>query len=140
MEMKRFFIHFIWLSMLCSSCGMGSTERERLTAERDSLAQEAAAIREELDGLKSYVDDVSECVDSISQSEGVLMINRDPETGRPYTRRELRERVKNFAGLASSAAEFCLHMENLAVQSAELSVSRLPESIPWKNHSPWSRY
>lgn len=99
MEMKRFFIHFIWLSILCSSCGMGSSERERLTAERDSLAQEAAAIREELDGLKSYVDEVSECVDSISQSEGVLMINRDPETGRPYTRRELRERVKNFASL-----------------------------------------
>ena len=40
----------------------------------------------------------------------------------------------------SSAAEFCLHMENLAVQSAELSVSRLPESIPWQNHSLWSRY
>lgn len=97
--MKRFFIHIIWLALVCSSCGMSKSEQEHLTSERDSLAQVAATIQEELDGLKSYVDEVSECVDSISQSEGVLMINRDPESGRPYTRHELRERVKNFARL-----------------------------------------
>ena len=99
MEMKRFFIHILWLALVCSSCGMSNADQKRLSAERDSLAQLATTTLKELDGLKAYVDEVSECVDSISQSEGVLMINRDPESGRPYTRHELRERVKNFANI-----------------------------------------
>lgn len=96
--MKRFFIQIVFIALLCS-CGVDRGEYERAEAERDSLAQIALKTQTELESLQAYVAEVSGCVDSISQSEGLLMVNRDPESGRQFTRAELRERVKNFANL-----------------------------------------
>lgn len=87
------------LISVAASCGGNEARMKQLEAQNDSLqnaVQDATYRYAELSGL---LTDVSECVDSVATRENLIFLKSDPETGRPYTRKEIRERVIELSKL-----------------------------------------
>lgn len=82
---------------LLFSCSDGhNAELDKMTAERDSLQALAQENAEQLTNMTAFFDSVASCIDSIAAQEQLIYITINPETGRNYSRRELRARVDMF--------------------------------------------
>lgn len=84
--------------LLASSCGNDDQIRQ-LEAQRDSLEQANAAVTERFSEVSDYLNLISTAVDSVATQEGLLLLNNDPETGRQFSRNEIRERVAKLGEL-----------------------------------------
>lgn len=90
----------IILAMFAAGCAdkEGEMRRAALEAERDSLESLAGERDRQLNEMTVYFDSVASCLDSIAIHEHLLLPLVDPETARPYSRTEIRERLKLLAG------------------------------------------
>lgn len=70
-----------------------------LEAERDSLAGMYQNVNNRYNELSSYLTEVSECIDSVSEQEKMLFVDKDPETGRRYSRAEIKTRIREMGNL-----------------------------------------
>lgn len=135
---------FMWavgacFSFLFMSCGGGvdQAEYDRLAAERDSIAAAASDSRAELNELNAYLGDIASCVDSISTQEQVLLVNVDPETGRPLNRREIRDRIMLFSQIIgrqrARIAELTDSLNNNRGTASAEQIERLTNMITYLN-------
>lgn len=85
-------------SLLSVSCGDGGKIKS-LEAERDSLAMAANDANMRYDELSDLLGEISECVDSVSMQSEIALVTVDKETGRVYSRGELRQRVADLGSL-----------------------------------------
>lgn len=70
----------------------------RLEAQRDSLQAIARERDVQISDMTMFFDSVASCLDSIAITEHMLLPVVDPETMRPFTKREIRERLSMLAG------------------------------------------
>lgn len=95
----------IYLAYVCISCFLavscsGNGEKiQALEAQRDSLALAANDANLRYNELSGLLGEISDCVDSVSMQSEIAFATIDPETGRVYSRLELRKRVANLGTL-----------------------------------------
>ena len=94
------------LAVGLASCGGGDgVQTAELERQRDSLCSLAEERGTQIDRMSSYFDSVASCLDSIAVNEHLLLPVIDPETNRPYSRVEVRERLELLAELISRQRE-----------------------------------
>lgn len=92
----------IYLAYVCISCFLavscsGNGEKiQALEAQRDSLALAANDANLRYNELSGLLGEISDCVDSVSMQSEIAFATIDTETGRVYSRLELRKRVANL--------------------------------------------
>lgn len=100
---------------------------DRAIAERDS-------IQNALKSLNGYLDDISFCVDSIASQEGILLNTVNPETGKSYSRNEIRERIEQFGSLIErQRAKIAELTEQLKNSGSKSEIERLTNMITYLN-------
>ena len=131
LSLKVFLLFFAPLIIIsaCSNNGVSKEDFDRAIAERDSC-------QTALNYLNGYLGEVYDCVDSISTQEGLLITNVDPETGKPLSRNEIRERVLQFASLIERQRN---RIDNLtdslrrAGSGSRAEIARLTQMITYLN-------
>lgn len=127
--MKNLTLSLLLLTVLigANSCKETPTvdlsKYEALAAEHDSLKARANDEHQSFMQLNDYINQVAECIDSISQQGNLMALNRDPETGRKYSRREVIERLNGFSRLIQR------QREQIAMLTDSLNNSDSPEKI-----------
>lgn len=83
--------------LLLASCG---DKTETVTKEEyNQLLLQKDSCENELKSLNGYLDEINECVDSIAIQEGVLLNVVNIETGQNYTRKEMKDRIREFGSI-----------------------------------------
>lgn len=93
------FVSLVVLIPLAISCGGNEARMKQLEAQNDSLQNAVQNATDRYTELSGFLSDVSECVDSVATQENLIFLKTNPETGRPYTRNEIRERVIELGNL-----------------------------------------
>lgn len=138
--MKSLFISFHIVGLLAlvaalNSCSGSSTDVQALTAERDSLAQAAQEANSRYDELTVFISDISECIDSVSMQENLALMSSDPETGRKYSRKEIRERIQSLGSLIDRQRQRITSlMDSLSANNLNVKeVERLTNLVSYLN-------
>lgn len=82
----------------CSQ-GVDQSVYDQALARIDSVNEVAAGTTAQLNELNTYLFSLSECIDSINTEQGIIVNSTDPETGRRFSRAEMRERLMAFSDL-----------------------------------------
>lgn len=135
--MAKFFSLFVGLLVIVGSFLLVSCDNtEKVTkAEYDKLLQQKDSTETELQTLSGYLGQISECVDSVAIQEGLLLNVVNVETGQPYTKKEIRERVREFGEIIerqkTKIQELSQQLETAKGNSAE--IARLSSMITFLN-------
>lgn len=134
---RKLFVSFL-AAVVLTGCGKDATveksEYDALLAERDSIAAAADREHASLTDLSGFLTQVAMCVDSISTQEGLLTVNRDPETGRKFSRREIITRINQFSDLIKrQRAQIAILTDSLGHTGAPANVAKLTEMIEYLN-------
>ncbi|MCH5229971.1 MAG: hypothetical protein J1F12_08285 [Muribaculaceae bacterium] len=120
-------------SALLLSCGektekIDKEEYDKVLAQKDSCELE-------LNTLNGYLGEISECVDSIAIQEGVLLNVVNVETGQPYSRKEVKERIQEFGSIIerqkAKIQELSAKLEKSSADSKE--IARLSAMVSFLN-------
>lgn len=123
---------FILGSFMVTSCD----NTEKVTKEEyDKVVFQKDSTEAEFQTLSEYLGEISECVDSVAIQEGLLLNVVNVETGQPYTKKEIRERVREFGSIIerqkAKIQELSQQLETAKGNSAE--IARLSSMISFLN-------
>ena len=80
-----------------AACGGSGDAVDNVALERDSLRELATARDRQIAEMTMYFDSVASCLDSIATTEHLLLPMVNPETMKPYSKREIKERLTILA-------------------------------------------
>ncbi len=136
MNFTRIFSISCIAAMLISlgACNKADESRiKTLEAERDSLAGMYHNVSTRYDELSSYLNEVSECIDSVTEQEKLLFVDKDPETGRRYSRVEIKKRIKEMGDLIERQRTRIAAITDSLNGKSSVEVERLSQLVVYLN-------
>lgn len=116
------------------SCGGNDAKIQELQQQNDSLALAAEEAEIRYTELSGYLSDISDCVDSVSMQENLVFLRADPETGRVFSRQEIRNRIENLGNLIErQRARIAALTDSLGVKRDSKEIQRLTQLVSYLN-------
>ncbi|MDE6157663.1 MAG: hypothetical protein K2F78_05900 [Muribaculaceae bacterium] len=78
----------------------------------DSLHTVIADRESRYNSVQAALDTLASAIDSVSIAEGQIMLNSDPETGRRFSRREMKERIEQLGHTIARQQKRISELEN----------------------------
>ena len=113
-------VFVIFSVVLIAGCNNTGKKLVMLQAERDSLLTVMAEQDSAKAVMDSYMETIALTLDSIKMQEGILTLRVDPETGRKYSSREIRENLEKLQEI--------IHRQRERITELELQVLDSPDS------------